>query len=144
MPLKAQEQPESKSPKTAIRLCWFQGVYFFVFAMWPLFSIRTFQAVTGEKTDHHVTGREADHWLVNTVAALVAAIGVVFLLAAWRRRVSLDALALGLLSAIALAAIDIVYVLRETIPPIYLIDAGIEIALVALWLVCLPSIRRAA
>jgi hypothetical protein len=131
----AQQQPESKSPKAAIWLCWFQGAYFFVGGVWPLVSIRTFQALTGEK---------ADHWLVNTVGALVAAIGLVFLLAAWRRRVSLDALALGLFSALALAAIDIVYVLRETIPPIYLADAAIEIALVALWLVCLRPVRRAA
>jgi hypothetical protein len=123
-------------------LCWVQGVYFLVLGVWPLVSIRTFQAVTGKKTDNW-TGNENDHWLVNTVGVLVAAIGLVFLVAAWRRRVSLDAALLAIGSCIGLAAIDIIYVARGVILPVYLIDAAVEIVFVVLWLVCLREVRRA-
>ena len=130
-----------RPPRPVVWLCWIQGVYFFVLGLWPLLSIRTFQAVTGKKTDHLVTGDESDHWLVNTVGALVAAIGVVFLLAAWRRRATIDAAALGITSAVALAAVDIVYVVRGAILPVYLVDAAIEILVTVAWLLCLRQVR---
>lgn len=89
--------------------------------------------VTGEKTDHLVTGREGDHWLVNTVAVLVLANAVVFLFAAWRRHVSTEVLLLGVSSALVLTMIDIVYVARQTISPVYLVDAALEVALIVGW-----------
>jgi hypothetical protein len=117
----------------ATTLCWIQGIYFFVLGIWPLLSIETFQAVTGKKTDHLVTGRESDHWLVNTVGALVAANGIVFLAAAWRKSVSFEIALLGITTAVALTAIDVIYVLRNVIAPIYLLDAAIEVLFAAGW-----------
>jgi hypothetical protein len=114
--------------------CWIQGMYFALTGLWPLLSIDTFQMVTGRKTDHLVTGDEADHWLVNTVGALVTANAVVFLAAAWYRRSTIDVVILGLSSAIALIAIDTLYVIRGTISTIYLVDAVVELVLVALWI----------
>src|SRR5438874_2418602 len=90
-------------------LCWAQGVYFLITGIWPIVSIETFQLVTGRKTDHLVTGREGDHWLVNTVGALVIAIGVTFLFAAWRRSFSSEIAVLAIASAIGLTCIDAVY-----------------------------------
>jgi hypothetical protein len=116
---------------------WIQGVYYALTGLWPLFSIETFQVVTGRKTDHLVTGDEADHWLVKTVGALITAIAVVFLAAAWNRRSAIDVAILGITSAVALAAIDVVFVNRGTISPIYLVDAGAEAALIALWTIVL-------
>jgi hypothetical protein len=46
--------------------------------------------VTGPKTDHLVTGRESDHWLVMTVGVLITAVAVTLLVAAWRRHVPLE------------------------------------------------------
>jgi len=43
-----------------------QGVYFLLTGIWPLLSMRTFEAVTGPKVDR---------WLVKTVGVLVAVIG---------------------------------------------------------------------
>lgn len=123
---------ESSSP-LARGLCWVQGIYFLVTGLWPLVSIATFQQATGKKTDHLVTGREGDHWLVNTVAALIIAIALVLLLAAWRRRIPLEVVALGCTSSLALMTIDVVYVVRRTIPPVYLIDAVAEVVLLGLW-----------
>jgi hypothetical protein len=113
--------------------CWIQGTYFAFTGVWPLISIETFQMVTGPKTDHLVTGDEADHWLVNTVGVLVAANAVVFLAAAWSRRTSIDVAILGICTAMALMAIDVVYVARGVISPVYLVDAVAEGILIALW-----------
>ena len=113
---------------------WAQGVYYVAFAIWPIVSIDTFQAVTGPKTDHLSTGLEADHWLVNTVALLLVAIGCTLLTAGWRRHVCPEIIVLGITSALAVAAIDIIYVARGTIPPIYLADAVIEGTLIVAWL----------
>ena len=49
-----------------MRLPVVQGVYFLLTGVWPLLSIRTFEAVTGPKVDR---------WLVKTVGLLVAVIG---------------------------------------------------------------------
>jgi hypothetical protein len=118
-------------------LCWIQGIYFALTGLWPLFSIETFQMVTGRKTDHLVTGDEADHWLVNTVGVLVTANAVVFIAAAWNRRTTIDVTILGISTAMALTGIDVAYVLRGTISPVYLVDAAAEVVLIGLWVTML-------
>jgi hypothetical protein len=123
-------------------VAWFQGLYFFATGIWPLVNIASFQAVTGPKTDHLVTGREGDHWLVNTVGVLVISIGLTLITAAWRGNVSFEAIVLGISSAFALIAIDVVYVLRGVILPVYLVDAGIELVIVSAWLVEIVRVRR--
>lgn len=100
--------------------CWLQALYYVVFGIWPLLHRESFQAVTGPKTDHLVTGHEGDHWLVNTVALLITSVGVVLLLAAWRQTVTLEISMLGALSALSLATIDVLYFFRNTISPVYL------------------------
>jgi hypothetical protein len=113
-------------------LCWAQGFYYMVTGVWPLVSIETFQLVTGSKTDHLPTGSEADHWLVNTVAVLVIAIGLALLTAA-KRRPSMEVVVLAAASALGLLAIDAIYVSRHVILPIYLADAAAEAILVIGW-----------
>jgi hypothetical protein len=114
-------------------LCWVQGIYFLITGVWPLVSIQSFQAVTGRKTDHLVTGSESDHWLVNTVGVLVTANSVVLLAAAWRRRVTIDVATLGIASGMGLTAIDLIYVSRGTISAVYLTDAALESMFVVAW-----------
>ena len=118
-------------------LLWLQGGYYLLTGVWPLVSIRTFQMVTGVKTDNLPTGREADHWLVMTVGALVTTIAVALLTAAWRHSEQLEMIVLAIGSAVGLTAIDIVYVTRSVIAPIYLLDAIIELPLIAAWSVVL-------
>jgi len=101
-----------------------QGLYYFVAGVWPLVSMRSFEAVTGAKTDK---------WLVKTVGVLVAVIGAVVALAGWRRRVQPEPALLAAGSAAGLAAIDSVYATRGRISKIYLLDAVVEVALVAAW-----------
>jgi hypothetical protein len=121
--------------RLAIGLCWAQGLYFFITGVWPLVSVETFQMATGRKTDHLVADppTESDHWMLNTISALIIAISVVILASAWRRRVSADVALLGVASAVALTVIDVVYVARGTILPIYLADAAVEVVLILSW-----------
>ncbi len=122
-------------------LLWVQGVYYLVTGIWPLVSIETFQMVTGPKTDHLVTRDPSDHWLVMTVSVLILAVAVTLLVAAWRRRNLAETAVLALASAVGLTGIDIVYVARQVIRPIYLVDAAAEIILIAAWIVAVARQR---
>lgn len=105
-------------------LSWGQGIYYLVTGLWPLFSMRTFEAVTGPK---------ADKWLVKTVGVLVGIVGAVLMLAARRRHLAPEPVLLAAGSAAGLAAIDTVYATRGRISKVYLLDAAVEIAIVAAW-----------
>ncbi|HYE91093.1 MAG TPA: hypothetical protein VEA38_08745 [Terriglobales bacterium] len=111
-----------------------QGLYFFATGVWPLLSMRTFEAVTGPK---------ADRWLVKTVGVLVGVIGAVLAMAGARRRVEPEAALLAAGSAAGLAAIDTVYATKGRISKIYLLDAVVEVALIAAWVVAARGVSRA-
>jgi hypothetical protein len=102
----------------------FQGVFYVATGIWSLVSPGSFQRVTGPKVDY---------WLVKTVGLLVMVIGGVLLSAGVRGRRSpeLDALSAG--SAASLAVIDVVYVRRGRISPVYLLDAAAEAGLLGMW-----------
>jgi hypothetical protein len=105
-------------------LCALQGFYFFVTGVWPILSIRTFEAVTGPKTDR---------WLVKTVGVLIAVIGAVLIAAGLREAVTAEVALLAVGAALGLTGIDVWYVARRVIGPIYLLDAAAEVVLVGLW-----------
>ena len=96
-------------------LCVIQGLYYVVTGVWPLVSMRTFEAVTGEKVDD---------WLVKTVGVLVIVIGAVMLLAGLRSHVSLEVAVLAAGSALALMGIDVWYTARSHHPPDLLARRG--------------------
>jgi len=121
----------------AYAILWTQGTYYLLTGVWPLVSIRTFQMVTGPKTDHLPTGREADHWLVMTAGVLITAIGAALLTAAWRRRASPEIVVLAIGAALGLTSIDVIYTAREVIAPIYLLDAAIQLVLIGGWMAAL-------
>src|SRR5947209_16615898 len=100
-PVQAPNSHAKRATAFFAALLWVQGAYYFVTGLWPLVSIETFQMVTGPKTDHLVTGREADHWLVMTVAVLIIAIAIAFLVAAWRRQHPPELAVLAVASALA-------------------------------------------
>jgi hypothetical protein len=101
-----------------------QGGYFFVTGIWPWISMRTFEMVTGPKTDD---------WLVKTVGVLVSVIGGVLAWAGLRKQVSPEVRALAIGSAASLAGVDVLYVARRRISPIYLLDAALELVLIVAW-----------
>jgi hypothetical protein len=110
--------------RTVRRIAAVQGAYFLATGIWPLVSMRTFEAVTGPKVDR---------WLVKTVGVLVTVIGASLLADA--RRPSRGSRVLGVGSAAALGGVDVVYSLRGRISKIYLLDAVLEALVVTLWAV---------
>ena len=103
-----------------------QGAMYLVTGLWPLVSLRTFERVTGPKVDG---------WLVKTVGVIVASVGPVLLAAARRNRITPEIALLGASCAASLAGIDVVYVSRRRISPIYLADALAELVCIGGWAV---------
>jgi hypothetical protein len=101
-----------------------QGLYLFATGVWPLVSPATFQAVTGPK-------REV--WLTKTVGALAAVMGGVLLYSGSRRRRPSEVILLAMGSAAAFMAIDVVYVAKKRIAPVYLLDAAVQLGLLGWW-----------
>ena len=110
------------------------GAFYFVTGVWPILHLDSFLFVTGPKTDL---------WLVQTVGALLAVFGAVLFLAARRNRLTPEWCLLAAGLAAALAAVDIVFVTRNVISPIYLADAAVEIPLTVAWLLGWGTLGRA-
>jgi len=125
-------------------LAWFLGLYYFATGVWPLIHVKSFEWVTGEKSDNLPSGLEADHWLLMTVSVLIVAVSLTILTAAWRNSQAAEIAILAILAGSGLTAIDVVYVLRGIIRPIYLVDAAVEIPLILTWLFALIAQQRAA
>src|SRR2546423_6909882 len=106
------------------RVATFQGTYFLATGVWPLLSRRTFERVTGPKSDF---------WLAQTVGVLVATVGGVLLVGAKQKRITAELQLLGAGSAAGLALVDAIFAFRGRISKVYLIDAVIEAAVVASW-----------
>ena len=97
------------------------AAYYLATGLWPLIDMRSFALVTGPKTDK---------WLVKMVGALAATNGLALAVGA-RTMPSRETRTLAVASALSFTAIDVIYVLRRRIRPIYLGDAALEIALAA-------------
>jgi hypothetical protein len=104
---------------------WIQGVYYLLMGLWPILSISGFEAVTGPKTEV---------WLVKTVGLLLIVVGFVLIIAAYRRQIRFEMAILGIGSALALTVIELVYVTTGVISPVYLLDAFVQILMVAGWI----------
>jgi hypothetical protein len=106
-----------------------QGIYYLLTALWPLFHIRSFEKVTGPKTDH---------WLVYTVSVMIFCSSLVFLSAGLGPfMIGKEILILAFSNALVLAAVDIIFSLKNIIRKVYLLDAAAEISLVIVLLLSL-------
>lgn len=101
-----------------------QGAYYLVSGAWAVVHIDSFQKVTGRKTDL---------WLVKTVGLLLVAIGGGLILAGVHRGLAPGLVFIAMASAAALLIIEVVYVLKRVIGPIYLADALVEAAFLVWW-----------
>lgn len=94
-----------------------QGWFYIVTGIWPVLHMKSFEAVTGPKTDK---------WLVRTVALMITCSGIIFIRFADEEA----ALWLGILNAFTLTGIDVYYSLKKVIRKIYLLDAVVEMGFV--------------
>ncbi len=101
-----------------------QGVFYLVTGLWPLVHLQSFLKVTGPKTDL---------WLVKTLGVLISVIGAVLGMAGAQRSVTRELALLGGGSAAGLTAIEVIYVARGRISPVYVLDAVAEVALLISW-----------
>jgi hypothetical protein len=108
------------------------GLYYLVTGIWPLVSIRTFEAVTGPKTDD---------WLVQTVGVLAAVIGATLLYAARQRSPARETVFLSVISAVGFVAVEVVFVLLGMIGAIYLADAAVQVSFLFALLLAMISQR---
>jgi hypothetical protein len=100
------------------------GAFNVGFGLWPLVHMRSFEAALGPKVDR---------WLVYTVAGLTMSIGLGQLSAPPTDAGARQARRLGMAAATTFAAIDVVYVARRRISPVYLVDALMEAGWLAAW-----------
>jgi hypothetical protein len=99
-------------------------MFYVTTGLWPVVHLRSFEAVSGPKTDK---------WLVRTTGGLIAAVGAALLVGAFERHRSRALTVLGIGSAFALAAADVIFVGKRQIPRVYLADAAAEAAAIAAW-----------
>jgi hypothetical protein len=118
---------EDMRERVAHLTCAAQGLYFVISGVWPVVHLESFMRVTGPKTDD---------WLVQAFGLLVAGVGVV-LVRAWLRGRSRTVADVALATASTLAFIDVWFVARGRVPPIYLADAAVESAFVVAWIIVL-------
>lgn len=105
-----------------------QGTYFLTTGIWPVLSRRTFEAVTGPKTDF---------WLVRIMGGVLGTIGATLIHGALSRRPSSGLALLGIGSAATLGVGDIVYSGKGRISKIYLVESVVELALIGMWVAAL-------
>ncbi len=110
-----------------------QGLFYVATGAWPSVHLQSFLAMTGPKTDL---------WLVQAFGLVIAAFGLVLGYAAIVRRTSSALELAALVIAATLAFIDVYYVTYGAISKIYLLDAGVEAAIAAGWLLILGQRAR--
>lgn len=100
-------------------------MFYLVGGLWPIVHLKSFVAVTGPKVDT---------WLVRTLGGVITAVGAALIVGAFERGRSSPALQLlGMGSALALGAADVVYASRGRISKIYYADAATEASILAAW-----------
>lgn len=118
----------------AARLALAQSAFYVATGLWPIFSPKSFQVVTGPKVDV---------WLVKTMGAMITAVGCALGAAGARGRVTPEIRLLAALSAAGLGGADVIYALKGRISRVYLLDAAVEAALIAGWALVEREERRA-
>ena len=105
-----------------------QGMYFLVTGLWPILHMKSFLMITGPKTDL---------WLVKTMGVILAVIGGVLLLAQATGAINPPVIALAIGAGLGLAIVEMIYVSKRVISPVYLGDAAVEILLAIGWAMAL-------
>lgn len=101
------------------------ALYFVVGGIWAIAGRRSFEAITGPKTDY---------WLVRTVGGLLVAVGAVIGMAGARERITADIRRLAISTSGVLITVDVLATAIGRIRPVYLLDAATNLVLIGGWL----------
>jgi hypothetical protein len=101
-----------------------QGIYYLLRGLWPLFRMAPVDASSATDTDI---------WLAQSGGVLTLVIGAVLCLAAYRRQGSMEVIFLAFGSALGLTVLEVIFVFQNRISEVYLLDAVIQVGLVASW-----------
>ena len=110
-----------------------QGFFCTVLGLWPVAALPAFQSVTGMRPDH---------WLITLAGLLLAGIGISMIISAIRRDIAFEVFTIGIVTALSLAATDVIFVIERSIPLLYLLDAVAESLFVTLWVFAIRDLRR--
>jgi len=113
----ASQRPESP-------VLFVQATYYLLIGLGPLLAASGLRAVVGSADDLG---------LLRGFGVVVAVVGAALLYAARRRELNPETARLGVAVALVLAAADVAFVLNGSAPPLYLIDAGVQVAFVLWW-----------
>jgi hypothetical protein len=108
-----------------------QGIYFFLTGAWSIVHTASFQKVTGRKTDL---------WLVKAMGALIVTIGFGLFYSGMTYELSPGLLLIAVGSSLCLLVVDLVYVLKRVISPLYIADAVVEFVFTSGWALCLVKV----
>jgi hypothetical protein len=101
------------------------ALYFTIGGIWSVVGKRSFQAISGSKTDY---------WLVRTVGGLLTVVGVVVGMADARGRTTPEIRWLAIGTSGVLTLIDLIYTGKNRIRNVYLLDAVANLVLISGWL----------
>jgi hypothetical protein len=101
-----------------------QGFFYIVTGSWPFFSRKSFEKISGRKTDW---------WLVITLGLIITVIGSVLIIASFNS-ITKETVILANGTAASLLFVDLFYVSKNIIPKIYLADALIESVFLIGWI----------
>ncbi len=121
-------------PKLPVFAAVAQGCFCLVLGVWPAAGFAALLRVTGQK---------ADRWSLTLAGLLLATIGLNMLITAIRRDVAFEVYVMGMMTAVSLAATDLIFVIARSIPAVYLLDAVAEMLFVTLWVFAIREKRRA-
>ncbi len=119
--MQVTDQPMARDRNAVAQL---QGWYYVITGGWPMLSMGTFELIAGPKRER---------WLVRSVALLLCVIGGSLEQAARYERITPETRIVGVGTAASLAAIDVLYVVRGTLRPVYLLDALVELLFIRGW-----------
>lgn len=98
----------------------FQGAYFVITGVWPLLGMDSFITATGPKQDT---------WLVEMVGLLSVSIGITFIVTSLRKQK--PPLVLGYSVALSFLFMDLIYVIKDVIGSVYLLDGAIQLIFIS-------------
>jgi len=124
-PREARPPPARIRRPPAARVAMAHGAYMLGMGLWPIVSLKTFEAVTGPKLEG---------WLTKGVGACLANIGAALGAAGARGKVARELRMMGATTALSFATMDFWYAgFRRRISRVYLLNGMAQLGFAAAW-----------